>query len=273
MKLSEIMTTKVVSVEPSDSLDVALRLLDKHEFRHLPVVHMGALVSILSRRDLSLATGWLTSLERKARGDRGPLLVREIMRDRVVTLTPDHELEAAASMMVGKRLGMIPILSNSLLAGVVTTSDVLGAIRRRNPRAEWVEIGESHAKVSEYMQPEPDTLPPGRGVAEAAGICRRKALRHLAITEKGEIVGLVSERELRFELEEREPIGTRPLSDIMVTDVVTIGPDEDLSAAADSMIRNRVSVLPVVADRELLGLLTDEDVMQHYTARCRPPAR
>ena len=194
------------------------------------------------------------------------------MRDRIVTLTPEHGTESAASMMVGKRLGMIPILSNSLLVGLVTTSDVLEAIRRRNPRAEWVAAGESRAKVSEYMQPKPDTLPPGHDTAEAAGICRRKELRHLAITEKGEIVGLVTERELRFELEDRDTVRPQSLGEVMVKELVTIGPHEDLTAAADRMIEERVSVLPVVEDREFVGLLTEEDVMQHFTAKYRPPA-
>lgn len=271
MKLSEVMTTDVVSVGPDDSLDHALALMDRYGFRHLPVVHLGSLVSILSRRDLSLATGWLSCAERKGRGDRGPDLVREIMRDRVVTLTPDHGVEAAASMMVGKRLGVIPLLSNSLLAGIVTTSDILEAIRRRNPRAEWVARNEGRAKVSEYMQSKPLTLPPGRDASEAAGLCRSGELRHVTITEEGEIVGIVSEHELRYELENREPTHSQCLSEVMVTEVVTIGPDEDLTAAADRMIEERVSVLPVVEEKELVGLLTEEAVMQHFTAKCRPP--
>ena len=138
MKLSEIMTTDVVTISPDESLDHALELLDRHGYRYLPVVHLGSLVSILTRRDLSLATGWLSCAERRDRGDRGPEIVSDIMLARVVTLTPEHGVEAAASMMVGKRLGIIPLLSNSLLAGIVTTSDILEAIRRRNPRAEWV---------------------------------------------------------------------------------------------------------------------------------------
>jgi CBS domain-containing protein len=271
MKLSEIMTTSVVTVGPDDTLDQALELLDRHGYRHLPVAHLGSLVSTLSRRDLSLATGWLTAEERKGRGDRGPLIVREIMRDRVVTLTPNHGVESAASMMVGKRLGMIPILSSSLLVGLVTTSDILEAIRQRNPRAEWVSASETGAKVFEYMQARPETLPPGHDTAEAAGICRRNDLRHLAIAEKGEIVGLVTEHELRFELEDRETVQPQALGEVMLRELVTIGPHEDLTVAADCMIENRVSVLPVVENRELLGLLTHEAVMQHFTAKYRPP--
>jgi acetoin utilization protein AcuB len=270
MKLSEIMTTRVVGVDPDDTLDDAIALLDRHGFRHLPVLRKGALVSLLSRRDVSTATGWHTSSQRRSRGHRGPLLVREIMRDRVVTLTPDHEVDAAASMMVGKRVGMIPVIDgNSLLVGVVTGSDILSALRTRNPNALLGRNRNAGARVSEYMQRRPATLAPSSGVEEAAGLCRSKDLRHLAVTESGEVVGLVSEVELRHGFEEATPGESGSLADVMVTDVVTIGPDEDLTVAADSMIRHKVSALPVVLDRRLVGFLTDEDVIQHFTARSR----
>jgi CBS domain-containing protein len=272
MKLSSIMTTEMVTISPDDPLDHAIALFDKHQFRHLPVVRRGALVSLLSRRDVSLATGWLSADDRKRRGDRdGVTDVSDIMRDRVITLSPEHELEAAASMMVGKRAGAIPLLEESLLVGLVTATDLLGAIRKRNPLAEWGRHPEAEAKVSDYMQAKPATLSPRGEVAEAAGICKTKDLRHLAITEEGEIVGLVSEHELRYEFEEHELEGDQPLSAVMVTDLITIGPDEDLAAAADTMIENGVSALPVVDDRELVGLLTNSDVIQHFTAKYRLP--
>jgi len=270
MKLSEIMTTRVVSVGPDDTLDDAIALLDRHGFRHLPIIRKGALVSILSRREVSTATGWQTSRERLSRGHRGPLQIHEVMRDRVVTLTPDHDVDAAASMMVGKRVGMIPVIDrSSLLVGVVTGSDILSALRTRNPSALLGRHRNAGARVSEYMERRPSSLAPSSGVDEAAGLCCKKDLRHLTVTESGEVVGLVSEVELRhgFEGEPTEPAGS--LADVMVTDVFTIGPDEDLTVAADSMIQHKVSALPVVLDRQLVGFLRDEDVIQHFTARSR----
>ena len=272
MMLSEIMTTKVVSIAPDDSLDVGIALFNKHTYRHLPVIHQGSLVSMISRRDLSQATGWLTCAERKARGQGGPQTVRDIMRDRVVTLGPELKVDAAASMMIGKRVGAIPILEDSRLVGMVTSSDILAAIRKRNPLAEWGRTRETESvKVSDYMQRKPDTLDSGGDVSQAADICLRKGLRHLAITDKGVLVGLVSDHELRFELDEESTSSDTSLSEVMIKDVITIGPDEDLSAAADSMIANHVSGLPVVKDEGLVGFLTDQDVIQYFTARFRVP--
>lgn len=267
MDIAQVMTTDVVTIGPDDTLDRAIVLFEKHRFRHLPVVEHGALLSLLSDREVSIATGWRTAAQRKARGLRGPLTVREIMRDRVVTLSPGHRVEAAASMMVGKRVEAIPILQDGRFVGLVTTGDVLAAFRARNPSAEW-GVDQS-VKVAEYMETGVATLAPEQDVAEAAGLCRRTEARHLAITEEGEIVGIVSDRELREELGDLETEESHPLSGIMVTDLVTIRPDEALASAADSMLAHDLSTLPVVEDRELVGMLTGANIIQHCTSRRR----
>lgn len=269
MKISDIMATDVVTIGPDDSLDTAIDLFEKHQFRHLPVVERRALLSLLSERDVSRATGWRPFAQRKAAGQRGPMTVREIMRDRVVTLSPDHDVEAGASMMIGKRVGAIPILSSGQFVGLVTTRDLLAAFRRRNPDAEWGVDRE--VRVSDYMEATLETLAPEQDIAEAAGLCRRTDARYLAITDSGAIVGLISDRELRHELDEQgatSPDST-PLSCVMITDLVTVSPDEHLSSAADSMLANDVSTLPVVAGQELVGMLTKENIIQHCTSRRR----
>lgn len=267
MNISQVMTTDVVTLGPDDSLDRAIALFEKHRFRHFPVVQRKALLSLLSDRDVSIATGWRTAADRKAKGLRGPATIREIMRDRVVTLSPDHRVEAAASMMVGKRVGAVPILRDGLLVGLVTTGDVLAAFRGRNPNAEW-GVDQS-VKVAEYMDTTLETLAPEQDISEAAGLCRRTQARHLAITEEGAIVGIISDRELRAELGEIGTPGETPLSGVMVTELITVRPDEDLASAADSMLQHDVSALPVVENRELVGMLTNASIIQHCTSRRR----
>ncbi|MCB9914622.1 MAG: CBS domain-containing protein [Planctomycetes bacterium] len=265
MKVSQIMTTQVVTIGPDDTLDEAMRLFESRGFRHLPVVVRGALVSLISERDVFLATGWRTAAQRKAAGQRGPTLVREIMRERVVTLTPEHPVEAAASMMIGKRVGAIPILDGNRFVGLVTKRDLLAAFRRRNPQAEWGV--DARCKVSEYMHRRVDTTSPERTVSEVAGVCRERELSLLPVTEADRVVGVVSDHDLRFGFEGEHP---EPISGVMATELVTVEPEEALTRAADSMLAHNLSVLPVVsADHTLIGLLTDEDIIQHCTSRPR----
>lgn len=57
MKVREVMSTDVVSCSPDDSLDEARVLMREHRIRHLPVVVQGAVVGIISIRDLLDAFG------------------------------------------------------------------------------------------------------------------------------------------------------------------------------------------------------------------------
>ena len=265
MKVSQVMTTEVVTIGPDESLDEAIRLFDSNEFRHLPVVQRDALVSLISERDVSLATGWRTTAERKALGLRGPESVRDIMRERVVTLTPNHPVEAAASMMVGKRVGAIPILEGNRFVGLVTTRDLLSAFRQRNPQAEWGV--DSDCSVSDYMDAKTPTTRPDESVSAAADVCKSRDLRFLPVTDERRVVGIVSDSDLRhgFEGESGEPV-----SEVMVTEPITVEAGLSLTEAADTMLAENVSALPVVSEGDqLLGILTDSDIIQHCTSRRR----
>lgn len=53
-KVSEIMTTEVVTVTPDDSVRHCVALTKKHHIRHLPVVQAGKVLGMISLRDLFL---------------------------------------------------------------------------------------------------------------------------------------------------------------------------------------------------------------------------
>ena len=61
MRVSSIMTVEPVTIAPSATPDEAVRLMDEHGVRHLPVLEGGKLLSVVSDRDLLEATGWLPS--------------------------------------------------------------------------------------------------------------------------------------------------------------------------------------------------------------------
>ncbi|MCA8921150.1 MAG: DUF2267 domain-containing protein [Planctomycetes bacterium] len=81
------------------------------------------------------------------------------------------------------------------------------------------------------------------------------------------ILGMLSNRDLLRHLRAR-PAGNVRLDRLRVSDLMTpaplisVGPDSSLSAAAEVMRRHRVSALPVLDERELLGLVTSEDLLE-----------
>ena len=98
--------------------------------------------------------------------------------------------------------------------------------------------------------------------------------RHLpVIDELGKVVGLLSQRDLlRAEpstlapdhgTQEEAFKATTKVDSIMHTDVVTIGPDEALSAGAALLIERKIGSLPVVRkDGKLVGIVTETDYLR-----------
>jgi acetoin utilization protein AcuB len=130
MKVSELMTRKLIAVSPNDSVEVAVRLLRQRGVRHLLVLKDERLVGIVSDRDLKRALDPEGS-KKKLLGIGGlyfllePILVREIMTPNPVTITADAPVQEAASVMVAERFGALPVVRRDELVGIITETDLL----------------------------------------------------------------------------------------------------------------------------------------------------
>ncbi len=49
--------------------------------------------------------------------------------------------------------------------------------------------------------------------------------------------------------------------DVMITDLITLGPDEKIALADLTMTRNNIGALPVVEDGKIVGIITQRDIM------------
>jgi len=123
-------------------------------------------------------------------------------------------------------------------------------------------------RVRDSMTREVATLGPEASAAEAWGVCQEMEIRHLPIVEGGRLVGLVSDRDLRDISPprgsggERETLDWMRLRDIMSTDLVTIHPLDTIEHAARELYERKIGCLPVVAEGELVGIITSSDMMR-----------
>lgn len=103
-------------------------------------------------------------------------------------------------------------------------------------------------------------------------------VRHVPVVDReGKVVGLVTERDLarsalgsQDELPlsmQREVLRRRKIREIMATEVDTVEADEDLKAAAEMLIENKIGCLPVVDGRRLVGILTESDFVRNFAEK------
>jgi acetoin utilization protein AcuB len=132
MLVRDIMQSHPVSATLETRLPDLVRALQRRGFRHLPVLHDGRLVGIVSDRDLKQA---MTSASLATEGRARDLLLDgltagQIMTRQVTTIGPSHGVEEAARLMATQRISALPVTEGDRLLGIVTETDVLALFVR-----------------------------------------------------------------------------------------------------------------------------------------------
>lgn len=138
MKVRDLMKTRVATIAPDESLHLADGIMTLGSIRHLPVVSGGALVGILTHRDVLRAPATFFGFATGARAVLRALTARDVMTREVVTIDAEATVKAAADRLLKHKVGCLPVLERGVLVGIVTTSDVLRAIVGPNAVApDW----------------------------------------------------------------------------------------------------------------------------------------
>ncbi|MFJ6384050.1 CBS domain-containing protein [Kitasatospora sp. NPDC092039] len=123
-------------------------------------------------------------------------------------------------------------------------------------------------KIKEIMTPAPVTVPRLASVRDTARWMRDAAIGDvLVVGEDDEVCGLVTDRDLvvRVLAAGKDPDSTRT-GDVCSSELVDVGPDDDVAHAVELMRRHALRRLPVLEDGRAVGvvslgdLATDRDV-------------
>jgi CBS domain-containing protein len=112
----------------------------------------------------------------------------EIMTPDVFSAPPDTTVVEAAATMVRGGFGSAVVLEGRSVAGILTERDVLRAA------ASGADL--TRSSLSRWMTPDPVTARPEVDSDEAAELMLGGGFRHLPVVESGELVGIVSLRDL-----------------------------------------------------------------------------
>jgi CBS domain-containing protein len=114
--------------------------------------------------------------------------------------------------------------------------------------------------VSEAMATQLCTADSGSTVADAATLMGEHAVGSVLITEGDRVAGILTERDIVRALSTAHDAPTRPVTEWMTADPVTIEPGADLKVALKTMIDGGFRHLPVVENGRPVGMLSIRDV-------------
>ncbi len=147
MKVKDIMTEKVIAVSPETSVKEIADILLKKKIGGVPVLDGEKLVGIVTEEDLIMknvklhfptyiqlldAVIYLESLKkyeeelRKAVG----ATAKDVMTRDLVTISPEADIEEAATLMIERNISRLPVVENDKLVGIITRRDILKAISK-----------------------------------------------------------------------------------------------------------------------------------------------
>lgn len=122
MLVRDRMSRRIVAVRLKDPLERARQLMARHGFRHLPVLRGGRLVGVISDRDLQ--------------GAREGTVVQDAMALNPISIAPDAPVDEAARVMDAHKISGLPVVENSRVVGILTTTGILRAFVELSGAAE-----------------------------------------------------------------------------------------------------------------------------------------
>ncbi|MBI3785145.1 MAG: CBS domain-containing protein [Deltaproteobacteria bacterium] len=103
------------------------------------------------------------------------------------------------------------------------------------------------------------TIPPDAPLRDAWALLHRHAIRQLPVMRRERLVGIVTDRDLRS-----APQTASSVAEVMTARPMVIPPETPLDEAARLLRRHRFGALPVVEDKQLVGILACADVLDAF---------
>lgn len=161
----------------------------------------------------------------------------------------------------------VPVVSAAMdtvtdknLAIAIARQGGIGIIHKNMSIADQAEQVRAVKRSEAGMILDPVTLHPEARIADALDLMKKHSIGGIPITDrKGKLVGILTNRDLRFESDR-----SRPVRDLMTKkDLMTAPLGTTLDQARDILQRRKIEKLPVVDDQfHLVGLITYKDIMK-----------
>ncbi|NTW91867.1 MAG: CBS domain-containing protein [Methanoregulaceae archaeon] len=274
MTVAEFMTTEVVRVEIPGNRDDVLKILKRTGISGVPVLKEGKLVGIITRKDL---------LRKSDETQLGLLLTQD-----PVTISPDSTIQEAAQLLIENNVRRLPVVENEELVGLLSVADLVHAIAQMRIKEE---IKDRYVSQT-YALWEETPLPLVARIMEISGfeaipildsesrlqgiISERDLIRHSSIEDMVEVSDFsngTDDDEWTWESIRdmhtisygisRIQLPDRPVKSAMITSVISVPLNAEVSECALKMKRGRVDQLPVInGDKKLVGMLFDRELIK-----------
>ena len=111
----DTMTSQPTSIDASQTVNDAARVMRDENVGSLPVTDQGRLVGVITDRDIVV---------RVVAEGRDSASVSDALSRNPITVTPDHDLDDALALMARHQVRRLPVVEDDQLVGIVAQADV-----------------------------------------------------------------------------------------------------------------------------------------------------
>ncbi len=257
--VDDVMSDDFPTVSIDDRVSDVLAVMKAANYQDVPVLDGGEFVGMVSYA--SILRKKSVTLDAK---------VRNFVRN-LPAVDKGMEITKIAELMVSNNCRQLPIVNGKKVVGIIERNRLVEVARGIRALKE--------IKVWEIMSNPVESVRVNDLMDDALELMIREDYRTIpVVNEANNVVGIVGMREIIDNnwKKENKTIGDLEKSarsqitveSIATTSAVTIPWDADLSEAVDLMVDNRFSTLPVLEGKDLVGIVTEFDVLELISA-CR----
>ncbi|MFZ0132130.1 MAG: CBS domain-containing protein [Desulfobacterales bacterium] len=119
-------------------------------------------------------------------------------------------------------------------------------------------------KIRDLMIPDPITISAAASITAALELMKLNSIRHLPVVSGDNILrGFVTLADLKQGLIP-SMVGDVSLSDLMISDPIVVGPEEDIEIAAQLIYKHKIGGMPVVEGQQVVGIITESDILRAF---------
>jgi CBS domain-containing protein len=255
MKIKEIMTKEVISVDKDEDLKHVLDLMKKHDITKIPVVEDKKIMGIVTDNLIAYKLGSI----RKRGISTSRLHASSVTEKEIDVISPDTDVKKILKMVGKPGPTMLPVVEKDKLVGVVTKADLLFLVDSKKP-------------LDAIMQKNIHTVSSADRIIHARRVMIDENVARLPVVDQGKLSGIISDVEIAFafaKLKRSFSLGHQKhrLDELLVKKVMkfpVLWTTRSVSAtdAAKLMMKHHIGSLPVIEDDILIGIVTRTDLLK-----------
>jgi len=245
MRTAQDFISEIPVLKPSEQITKARQILRDDRFREVYVVD--AKKTLLGYIDITDGL--------RVTATKSNVTIEGFVRQAPVANPMDSIEQVARTMRQFHTDSVAVVDEKSHVVGGVLLADLFPVLVSRN---------ELNGSVSQRMTGKVIAAHPGDELQKVYTMIRDSGFSAFPVIEKKKLVGIITRRDMIGSKRVRSAIvqhAHTTIADMMTREVVTIGPDELISAAAELIVRHDVSLLPVVDGEHLVGVVNRHDVL------------